>query len=184
MNTRNNKKGQFYQNKLKSALLRLMHQDLALEQLTVTALCEEAKVNRSTFYSHYSIPKDVLDEIEEETLRQTRTFLKEISGNNLHSMTLLLQYIKEHDDVFRVLFLQSREISFLEKLLQYTILDLQHLRPRYHNRTDYEYVNAFIMGGSREILNYWIASKYQRDEKEVAALIIKINEDAIHSFLS
>lgn len=184
MNTHNNKKGLFYKDKLKSALLRLLHQNVGIEQITVTALCEEAKVNRSTFYSHYSIPHDILNEIEEEVLHQAYAYLREISDVDYNSLTYLLKYIKEHDDVFRVLFLQSRDTLFQEKILQQAIRNFRQLKSRYINRKDYEYVNAFIMSGSREILNHWIATDYERDADDIAALILKLNKNAIQAFIT
>ena len=112
MNVRNNKRGMLYKDKLKSALLHLLEKDMNIEQITVKAICEEANVNRSTFYSHYFIPTDILDEIEDETLLMTSIYLKEITHVSFDSLSILLEYIKEHDDVFRVLFLYTKDQSY------------------------------------------------------------------------
>lgn len=34
-----------------------------LEQITVSALCRRAKINRSTFYVYYDSPESVFDEM-------------------------------------------------------------------------------------------------------------------------
>lgn len=52
---------------MKDALLELMQkQDLA--SISVTALCDAADVNRSTYYNYYTNPSDLLHEAEEDFL--------------------------------------------------------------------------------------------------------------------
>ena len=48
--------------KMDSALLRLL-ETTAFEKISVTMLCNEAQVNRSTFYAHYSDTSDLLVEV-------------------------------------------------------------------------------------------------------------------------
>ena len=48
---------------MKDALLELLEQ-MELSSISVTAVCETANVNRSTFYNYYSSPSDLLREIE------------------------------------------------------------------------------------------------------------------------
>ncbi len=48
---------------LKEALLRLL-ESAPLDKISVTQLCQEAGVNRATFYRHYTSQEDVLQEIQ------------------------------------------------------------------------------------------------------------------------
>lgn len=50
---------------LRQALGRLLEQK-HLAEITVAELCREANVNRSTFYRHYDIPQDILEELWQE----------------------------------------------------------------------------------------------------------------------
>ena len=50
---------------LRQALGRLLEQE-SLAEITVAELCREANVNRSTFYRHYDIPQDILEELWQE----------------------------------------------------------------------------------------------------------------------
>jgi AcrR family transcriptional regulator len=52
---------------LKQSLLQLMR-ERDIGRITVKDICELADINRSTFYTHYSDPRDLLDTIEEELL--------------------------------------------------------------------------------------------------------------------
>lgn len=47
---------------LKEGLIRCLKRK-PLEKITVSELCRDAQVNRTTFYNHYVIPKDILMEI-------------------------------------------------------------------------------------------------------------------------
>ena len=49
----------------KEAMLRLL-QEKELEKISVTELCREAGCNRTTFYRHYEIPRDVLNELQQD----------------------------------------------------------------------------------------------------------------------
>ena len=53
----------------KEAMLKLL-KEKELEKISVTELCREAGLNRATFYRHYEIPRDVLEELQKD-LHQT-----------------------------------------------------------------------------------------------------------------
>ena len=48
---------------LQEGLLRLLQTE-KLEDISVTALCKEAGINRATFYNHYTSPTSLLNEME------------------------------------------------------------------------------------------------------------------------
>lgn len=50
--------------KLSDALVFLLNKK-SFEYITIKDICEVAKVNRSTFYLHYSNTNDLLDEVVE-----------------------------------------------------------------------------------------------------------------------
>ena len=47
---------------LKESLLRLLERK-ELDKISITELCREAGINRATFYRHYEIPRDILNEL-------------------------------------------------------------------------------------------------------------------------
>ena len=65
MNTKNNSRSRKTRERLKEALLRLLARRDILD-VTVSRLCQEAGVNRSTFYSHYDSIGDLMEELEQE----------------------------------------------------------------------------------------------------------------------
>ena len=71
---------------LKNALLDLM-KTKPIEKITTTELCAAADINRNTFYSHYSTPEEVLEEIVNEELGEVKALLSNSSDRErLHNL--------------------------------------------------------------------------------------------------
>ena len=60
---------------LKESMLRLL-QERPLEKISITELCRNAGINRATFYRHYEIPRDVLNEIGKDIFYEMRKELE------------------------------------------------------------------------------------------------------------
>ena len=71
MNTKNNQRTRLSKMMLKNALLDLLREKGMITKISVRELCERADLNRSTFYAHYSEPKQLLAEVEDELLEAT-----------------------------------------------------------------------------------------------------------------
>ena len=59
---------------LQEALIRLLKRK-PLEKINITELCEEAGINRATFYRHYTLPGEVLYEMETMFVESIHTYL-------------------------------------------------------------------------------------------------------------
>ena len=73
---------------VRDALLLLL-EDKAVSQVTTTELCRKADINRSTFYTHYSSPEDVLAEIESEFLDELSGMLDDCGGSPAVTLAML-----------------------------------------------------------------------------------------------
>ena len=64
---------------IKEAFIKLMEKT-KLNKITVKQICENADINRSTFYAHYSDQYKLFDEIEEdiETAKEVVGVAKDI----------------------------------------------------------------------------------------------------------
>ena len=61
---------------LEGALMRLLREK-RVDKVTVYELCQEAGINRTTFYKYYGSPQDLLDQIIAEMLAQFEQALAE-----------------------------------------------------------------------------------------------------------
>ena len=83
------------------AFLRLMENEPA-SQVGITELCREADIHRSTFYDHYSAPKDVLAEIEDQFLGEMSAMLDE-GGCSGEVTSLMLKHLNDNRQQWRAL---------------------------------------------------------------------------------
>ena len=62
-----NRKTRYTKMVLQNSLFELMEKK-PIEKITIKELCENADINRTTFYAHYSDQYDLLAKIENETI--------------------------------------------------------------------------------------------------------------------
>ena len=60
--------------KIKSALIAML-ETMPIDEISATMLCQQAEVNRATFYYHYNSIQDVLTDIEAQVEREFLHFL-------------------------------------------------------------------------------------------------------------
>ncbi len=80
-----------------------------IDKITITELCREAGVNRTTFYSHYEFPRDVLDEISAEIVDEIIDIYKHTDSVR-ESTILSLVRLQEQKDILKVIF--SENVSY------------------------------------------------------------------------
>ena len=76
---------------IRNALSSLMS-ERELSDITITALCERAQINRKTFYRHYRAISDVITEFENELLSDFSDILK-TSGTSIFDIGSVLEEI-------------------------------------------------------------------------------------------
>ena len=92
-----------------------------IQSISVKELCEEAGINRGTFYTHYKDLYDLRDSIEEEALDDFKEAMKPLlveDGPNPVKVTAgIFQFIKDNSDLCIVTLGPYGDKLFLLKLL-------------------------------------------------------------------
>ncbi|NMN00809.1 TetR family transcriptional regulator [Bifidobacterium sp. DSM 109958] len=106
---------------MSDALIDLLR-DHPLSSISVTALCERADVNRSTFYAHYDAIADLLQDIEDDTMAWVTGALDRITARPDPSaieddIARICRYIADNRRHLQVLMSQKAGIDFPERLL-------------------------------------------------------------------
>lgn len=183
MNTKNNQRTRLSKMLFKSAVMDLLREKGSVEKISVRELCQRAELNRSTFYAHYSEPKDLLLEVENELLLSTEDHLKKIGAENnigAHKYILsFLKYIKDNDKPFRTLLVDSAEPEFRSRFMQQSILQfIENLHITFQKDAE-QYIYSYILNGSAGIIIQWIRSDYAADESMICELLFSINKSAL-----
>lgn len=184
MNHKNNKRSEQTKNKIKSTLIAMLNEQ-ELEKITVRSLCENADINRSTFYNHYSSPKSVLRGMQKDfmsvlksTLETARTDYKiENREQVLRTLfTEILIFIRDNLDVCRILNNYNLCPDFPNVLYNEPLVKdcfNQNVSERYSEENK-EYLQQFVFHGSCHSLDLWMKKECDRSPEDMAALITSI----------
>lgn len=151
---------QFTKKVLKDSLLKLM-KDKPIARITIKELCEEAGLNRGTFYLHYNEPNDLLREIEEEFLREKMAFFDPYMKNDSpDQLAGLFSAILQTPELSLVLFGQNGAPQFSERiknLLRESVLDEWQREFPDYDRADLQFVYEFVFPGAKRLILNWLA---------------------------
>lgn len=183
MNTKNNQRTRLSKILLKNALMDLLSEKGSVTKISVRELCERADLNRSTFYAHYSEPKELLEEVETELLDATREHLQKIGAENdigAHRYLLsFLIYIKENDKPFRTLLIDAGDPEFRSKFMQQSIIQFVENLDIAFPKEQEQYIYSYILNGSTGVIIQWMRSDYSIDENALVDLLFFINQSAL-----
>lgn len=157
---------------LQEALLRLLEQ-MPLEKISITQLCNEAGINRATFYRHYSVPADVLLQMQMDFTAQlqNRHPLGEIVNFSAYVEGILTD-LYQHADLIRV-FLRNNATADLVHMINYS---LQFIIDRYAapdaDTDNARLLCAFLTGGGFYMLHQWLMGDVQKTPAQITELIM------------
>jgi len=145
---------------LQQALLRIL-KTKHIDKVTIKELCQEAKINRGTFYLHYGTPNDLLMEIEQqfidENMAQFRPYFQ--GGYETSYMADLFAGILKNRELCQIIMGKNGNPRFVEriqKMIRPSIIDgWSREFPRYR-REDLDYVYDFVFTGSMRLILNWI----------------------------
>lgn len=98
MNTKNNKRHQDTMCKIDDALVSLLKK-MNLKDISVSEICEQAEINRSTFYASY---EDIFAWRDAYTARIEKHLLEQTHAND--EFAWIFRYIKDNADTFHTYF--------------------------------------------------------------------------------
>lgn len=141
---------------LEEALMRLLREK-RVEKVTVYELCQEADINRTTFYKYYGTPRDLLDQVIAEMLAEFERALAEdfTSRNGTHRA---LAYLASEQERFRTVIANVPEEELLDKVSSlWPIRDtLDEMLSGPMTDSEREYARLFFCQGSYAIIRKWL----------------------------
>ena len=183
MNTKENQRSRLSKLLFKKALFGLLDEGRTVEKISVRELCEQAELNRSTFYAHYTEPRDILLEAEDSLLETTAANLREIgqgkAGDVSGYLASFLRYIRENDASLRTLLLTSADPAFRGRFMQLAMLQLIGAFDVRLEEKQEQYVFSYLMNGSLGLILQWLRADYAMETGEVVRLLLTLNKSAL-----
>jgi AcrR family transcriptional regulator len=175
------RKTRYTRTALRDSLVELMKQK-PVTSITITELCENADINRTTFYAHYKDQYDLLRQIEEETITYIEDTLNKYDNKKdrreiLQMLEEILQYIANNSNSIQVLLSENGDVDFQKKLFRR--LTFQETMSKYFGESSEdkeitEYYSVFEVNGSIGFIQHWLKNDMKIPPPEVAKLLMNL----------
>ncbi|MGO0040310.1 TetR-like C-terminal domain-containing protein [Streptococcus suis] len=158
--------------KLQQALILLLDKE-DFERISVSKICKQAKVHRSTFYHYY------------DNQFLTQLFLTKFPSHNLSNINIeadltgdaylipYLQFVKDHQKIYQIYL--HHELDFHHKE-HFEHLLATIFTPRFHaqgiqNPVQIAYVSSFFLAGITQVVSKWVRNSCAESIEEMADII-------------
>ena len=173
---------------LYEALLKLMREQ-DFEKIKISDICEEALINRSTFYAHYEDKYDLLLSLIEDL---KLTFKKELTDKGINTLSKeyfmgLLEILIDHSDRNRVLYnailLHNKNGFLIDLLIDVANKDindrLKQDKELISSNVPIDAITKFYIGGVVSLGLDWIVNKDKYTKEELLSYLNILIPDKI-----
>ena len=150
---------------LKNALIDIM-KIKSIHLVSIKEICEEADVNRSTFYRHYNTQYDLYDEIIEDIANDIGGIYSD-DFTTLEFLTKVLEYIESKRETFLVILSDNGKLSLGEAFSIFT----ERFMDNNNTNKLVTYVMEFIAAGLTSTIWIWLNKENRRPASDVARML-------------
>ncbi|MFZ7121614.1 MAG: TetR/AcrR family transcriptional regulator [Eubacteriaceae bacterium] len=165
---------------LKESFIELLERK-EISRITIKEICENADINRATFYAHYSDQYDLLRKIEIEMLNNINVYLAKIDkkNNNVNPVLQtekLFEYLKENAKLCKLLLNERGDLSFQKQIMMLVYETIFAELTDNNNITTEEaqYVYSFTITGCLGIVQKWLNDDMKKSPHFMAEMVIKL----------
>lgn len=185
MNIANNSRFAGTDDKIRSALFSILRYK-TFDNISVKDICEQAEINRSSFYTHYTDINDLLIRTEQFLSQGICEILKNNDRFNLSNFEELFLYIKKYK-VFYKAYLRYGVESFIEKEMyakfKTPMINVAREKQFYYNEWELDYLMRFFGAGLKSICARWLEKDCKESPKQIAELINKQYANNVRFFI-
>lgn len=171
---------------LKESLIKLL-KEKPISRITIKELCENAEINRATYYAHYSDQFDQLKQIEEELISGILKNLNDISAETKEKDMLkivenILIYINENAELCRVLLGRNGDIDFQENIIEIIQDQMPFIvqSKKVVNNSIVDDLFIYMSAGSLGIIRKWLFNDSdKRTPQELATFIVGLTNSGL-----
>jgi AcrR family transcriptional regulator len=169
---------------IKESFIKLLKQK-PISKITIKEICDDADINRATFYAHYSDQYDLLHQIESELIDGISRYLnsydfEDLSKAPVEMLEKILEYIKDNSELFNLLLNSNGDIQFQQEVTK--IIGQQHFSSMATDKDISEYMFLFFANGAIGIILKWLKDGMKKPAREMAELILRLSLNGRVSF--
>ncbi|GIN13074.1 TetR family transcriptional regulator [Shouchella clausii] len=169
---------------LKESLVDLL-KEKPIASVTVKELCELADINRSTFYSHYADPYDLLATISEEVMLDMDHHLNQYHCGKeeeaLHMTEKIMEYIADRSDICQVLLSGHGDPTFKKRIME---LAKKYILERWIDQYKWReqlspYIPLMAVSGAIDAIESWLVGGKKESPAEMAVLVYQFTNHGL-----
>ncbi len=155
--------------------LRRMLEKKPLEKITITELCQEAGINRTTFYRYYQLPRDILTEMQKEFFAETfEQFHKPLTASDVERLFVCLS---EHAELVKLFFQYNSDTDWASIFtnIYNSFPEMMRIKAfRNLDENSSKLLSTYLSGGAYFLARQWIMEDIPMPPKDVAAIALNI----------
>lgn len=158
---------------LKEGLIRLLKKK-PLDKISITELCREAEINRTTFYRHYELPKDVLIEMKSDFFEDAvKSFQQPMTTNDIEKF---FAYLYEHSELVKLFFQNTSDEDWANIFIRIFSSFPDKMPKAFRNidENSAKLLSTYLAGGAFFLVRQWIIEDIPMPPKDVAAIALNV----------
>lgn len=168
---------------LKDTIVELLKKK-DIDHISVTAICDAAEINRTTFYRHYDSQFALMDDMVNdyvEIIKECNEAVSKDSDDSDNAVLNVLTYLYEHREMNRFLIVNPGIVDELLNKLGGIPEENMHnaLQIKKYSEFEQDMIIKYMMVGSGAIIKKWIESGMKERPEEVANLLMTISRKII-----
>lgn len=164
MNTPNNKRKKESQDRIEKVFLNLI-QKRDIKDISVSKICELAKVNRTTFYANYVDIYDLIDKIRDRMINEFANIFDNNDGHTKENYLKMFKHIKDNQIFYKTYFKLNFDNSY-----KITYFDKELANKRYNNKF-IDYHCEFFKAGITAIIKMWLNNDCKESPQDIYEII-------------
>lgn len=172
MNHKDNRRVKITKRILKDSLCELLENE-SIHKISIRTLCENADLNRSTFYKYYGSQYDLLKEMEDDFLEEIEKNLSITGITGMDRLGEVLNYAKSNMKLCKLLLNSNIDPDFPKRLLYLpsVIQNMNQLITATDNSVEISYLYDFILYGGYHMIKHWVNDGCQIPPDEIVLII-------------
>lgn len=170
-------------NALYNTLMELM-KTKSFEEIKVSDICNEALINRSTFYAHYNdkyeLLKDAIDNLKNSLIEELNQNIKTSNTKEyyLEMISILLNHIEEKRSIYQQIMLNNRNSIMVDIL--YDVLDhdiTSKIKKTKSEKIPGEIIAKFYIGAVFNVGIIFLKNEKKYSKQEILEYLNKLIPD-------
>lgn len=173
MNIKNNKRYKMSSEKIETAFLTLILNH-RYEDISISQVCKEANINRSTFYCHYDDINDLIIKIEGKFANGMATIFNYGERQTHEAFIEMFTFVKENKYFYKA-FLNIPYITLAETNTKSNVLTniKENNSGLIENELEVFYRASFFGAGIKELCRLWLERDCKESPESMAQLLYK-----------